>query len=211
VPHEQRPAQLLFEQVDPGAYGGLADIEPFGRADEIAAADDFKECSDDLGVHESYLAKILLQTPEIFRLSGATGLVNVARSKMMHRGMLKPVGEPTIARRDRQGTLVMTSDPRSKSPLSSGALAPAPAEPDHALSRQTARSHMKRILTGARTMPKSHLQTRWERRWTAASGAWFALVLALLLGAIDWRLVMMVAATAFMLARSGDMLDNYDA
>ena len=104
----------------------------------------------------------------------------------------------------------MTSDPRSKLPLSSGALAPAPAEPDHALSRQTARSHLK-SLTGARIVPKSHLQTRWERRWTAASGAWFAVVLALLLGVIDWRLAVMVAATAFMLARSGDMLDNYDA
>lgn len=69
---------------------------------------------------------------------------------------------------------------------------------------------MQNLLAGARTIPRNHLQTRWERRWTAASGAWFAVLLALLLGAIDWRAAMMVAATAFMLARSGDMLDNYD-
>jgi hypothetical protein len=31
-----------------------------------------------------------------------------------------------------------------------------------------------------------------------------------LLGGIDWRAAAMVAATAFMLARSGDMLDDYD-
>jgi hypothetical protein len=51
---------------------------------------------------------------------------------------------------------------------------------------------------------------RWERRWAAASGAWFAVLLALSLGAIDWRAAVMVATTAFMLARSGDMLDDYD-
>ncbi len=51
---------------------------------------------------------------------------------------------------------------------------------------------------------------RWERRWSAASGAWFAVLLALLLGVIDWRAAAMAAATAFMLARSGDMLDDYD-
>jgi hypothetical protein len=31
-----------------------------------------------------------------------------------------------------------------------------------------------------------------------------------LLGGIDWRAAVMVAATAFMLAPSGDMLDDYD-
>ena len=60
-----------------------------------------------------------------------------------------------------------------------------------------------------RTTPRNLLQARWERGWTAALGAWFAILLALLLGAIDWRAGLM-AATAFMLARSGDMLDNYD-
>jgi hypothetical protein len=152
----------------------------------------------------------LVQTPEIFRLSEMTRPINVKQSKMMHREMLGPVGEPTIARGDRQGTTVMTSDPRSKLPLPSGALAPAPAEPSLVLSRHTALSRLRSLLAGARTMPKSHLQTRWERRWTAASGAWFAVLAALLLGGIDWRAAVMVAATAFMLARSGDMLDNYD-
>ena len=57
--------------------------------------------------------------------------------------------------------------------------------------------------------PKSPPQIRWERRWTAAAGAWSAVLLALLFGATDWRLAVMVAATAFMLARSGDMLDDY--
>lgn len=102
----------------------------------------------------------------------------------------------------------MTSDPRSKLPLSSGAL--APAKPDLVLSRHTALSRLQSLFAGARTMPKSLLQKRWERRWTAASGAWFAVLLALLLGEIDWRAALMVAVTAFMLARSGDMLDNYD-
>lgn len=127
---------------------------------------------------------------------------------MTHREMLSPVCEPTIARGDRQGTVVMTSDPRSKLALSKTAL--APVEPEVVLTRHTALFRLQNLLAGARTTPKSPLQTRWERRWTAASGAWFAVLLALLLGAIDWRAAMMVAATAFMLARSGDMLDNYD-
>jgi hypothetical protein len=152
----------------------------------------------------------LIQTPEIFRLSELIRLINVDRSKMMHREMLGPVGGPTIARGDRQGIMVMTSDPRSKLPLSRGALAPAPIGPDPVLSRHNALSRLRNLLAGARTTPKNLRQTRWERRWTAASGAWFAVLLALLLGAIDWRAGLMVAATAFMLARSGDMLDNYD-
>lgn len=66
------------------------------------------------------------------------------------------------------------------------------------------------LLTDARKTPKSILQIRWERRWTAAAGAWFAVLAALLLGGIDWCAAVMVAAPAFMLARSGDMLDHYD-
>ena len=57
----------------------------------------------------------------------------------------------------------MTSDPRSKLPLSSGALAPAPAEPDHALSRQTARSHLEKMSHWrADDVEKSHLQSAVE-------------------------------------------------
>lgn len=76
--------------------------------------------------------------------------------------------------------------------------------------RRSALSRLRRFLVDARKVPKSRLQIRWERRWAAASGAWFAVLLALSLGAIDWRAAVMVAATAFMLARSGDMLDDYD-
>jgi hypothetical protein len=76
--------------------------------------------------------------------------------------------------------------------------------------RRSALSRLRRFLVDARNVPKSRLQIRWERRWTAASGAWFAVLLALSLGAIDWRAALMVAATAFMFARSGDMLDDYD-
>jgi hypothetical protein len=52
------------------------------------------------------------------------------------------------------------------------------------------------------------LQRRWEYRWSAASGAWFAVLLSFLLGRLDWRIAVMVTATAFMLARGGDMLDD---
>lgn len=57
--------------------------------------------------------------------------------------------------------------------------------------------------------PKRSLQKRWERRWTAACGVWFAVLLALTFGGTDWRTAVMVSATAFMLARAGDMLDDY--
>lgn len=54
------------------------------------------------------------------------------------------------------------------------------------------------------------MQRRWEYRWIAASGAWFAVLLALMFGGIDWRVPLMVAAAAFMLARGGDMLDDVE-
>jgi hypothetical protein len=78
------------------------------------------------------------------------------------------------------------------------------------LTRHSALSRLQSVVTAARKAPKSIQQIRWERRWTAASGAWFSVLAALLLGGIDWRAAVMVAATAFMLARSGDMLDDYD-
>ena len=68
-------------------------------------------------------------------------------------------------------------------------------------------SHLQSFFTGASKASKNPLQERWEHRWTAASGAWVAVLLALLLGGIDWRTAVMVAATTFMLARGGDMLD----
>lgn len=48
-----------------------------------------------------------------------------------------------------------------------------------------------------------------EPRWAAACGAWFGALLAVLLGLTDWRVAVMAAATAFMLARAGDMPDDY--
>jgi hypothetical protein len=78
------------------------------------------------------------------------------------------------------------------------------------LTHRSALSRLQSFHTGARKAPKSFLQIRWERRWTAASGAWFAVLAALLLGGIDWYAAVMAAATTFMLARSGDMLDDYD-
>ncbi len=49
---------------------------------------------------------------------------------------------------------------------------------------------------------------RWKRRWIAASGAAFAVVLATSVGEISWRTAVMIAATTVMLAMSGDMLDR---
>ncbi len=85
-----------------------------------------------------------------------------------------------------------------------------PREPEILLRRHSALFRLQGLLAGATKAPKSVLQIRWERRWTAASGAWFAALSGLLLGGIDWRAALMVAASAFMLARSGDMLDDYD-
>jgi hypothetical protein len=78
------------------------------------------------------------------------------------------------------------------------------------LRRHGTLARLQSLRSNLSKTPKSRLQVRWERRWSAASGAWFAVVSAYLLGGIDWRLAVMVAATAFMLARSGDMLDDYD-
>lgn len=76
--------------------------------------------------------------------------------------------------------------------------------------RHNTLSHLRSFLTNARKMSKSPLQRQWEYRWTAASGAWFAIILAFFLGGIDWRAAMMVAVAAFMVARGGDMLDDFD-
>jgi hypothetical protein len=73
--------------------------------------------------------------------------------------------------------------------------------------RQTTATHVRNVF--AASASKSLLQKRWERRWTAASGTWFAALLAMIFGGTDWRAAVMVSATAFMLARAGDMLDDY--
>ncbi len=70
-------------------------------------------------------------------------------------------------------------------------------------------SHLHDLFAvSSRTASKTRLQSRWERRWGAAFGAWFAVSLTFLVGWADWRVAVMVAATAFMLARGGDLLDN---
>jgi hypothetical protein len=102
------------------------------------------------------------------------------------------------------------NNPRSEPPGPATALTPVSAESQRRPRRHSSLSRLQGFLAGGSKAPKSLPQIRWERRWTAASGAWFAVLLALPLGVIDWRAAMMVAATAFMLARSGDMLDNYD-
>lgn len=71
-------------------------------------------------------------------------------------------------------------------------------------------SHLQSFLSDATKAPKNALQRQWEYRWTAATGAWFAVILVFLLGGIDWRAAVMVATAAFMLARAGDMLDDGD-
>lgn len=106
--------------------------------------------------------------------------------------------------------MAIKSDPRSELSPSRQGLAPKPGEPELLLRRHSTLFCLQSFLAGATKAPKSLLQIRWERRWTAASGAWFAVLAALLFGGIDWRAGVMVAAIAFMLARSGDMLDNYD-
>jgi hypothetical protein len=106
--------------------------------------------------------------------------------------------------------MVIESNPNSVLSRSRRGVAPAPGEPALLLRRYSALSRLQRFLTDVRKAPKSPLQLRWERRWTATAGAGFAVLLALLLDGIDWRTAVMVAATAFMLARGGDMLDDYD-
>ena len=106
--------------------------------------------------------------------------------------------------------MVIESNPNSVLSRSRRGVAPTSGEPALLLRRYSALSRLQRFLTDARKAPKSPLQLRWERRWIATSGAWLAVLFALLLDGIDWRTAVMVAATAFMLARSGDMLDNYD-
>lgn len=76
--------------------------------------------------------------------------------------------------------------------------------------RHNTLSHLQSFLRDATKAPKSPLQRQWEYRWTAATGAWFAVILVFLLGGIDWRAAVMVATAAFMLARAGDMLDDGD-
>ena len=79
-----------------------------------------------------------------------------------------------------------------------------------ALGRHNTMFRLRSFFAASSKAPKTPLQIRWERRWTAASGAWFAVLLAALSGGTSWRVALMLAATAFMLARGGDILDQHD-
>ncbi len=75
--------------------------------------------------------------------------------------------------------------------------------------RQHATSPITSLVAGFGKIPTRSPQIRLEPRWAAACGAWFAVLLAMLCGLTDWRVAVMVTATAFMLARAGDMLDDH--
>ena len=106
--------------------------------------------------------------------------------------------------------MTIKGNQRSELSRSRQGLAPTPGEPELAWRRQGALFRLRSSLVDPGKAVKGLLQIRWEHRWAAASGAWFAVLLAILLGVIDWLAAVMVAAIAFMLARSGDMLDDYD-
>lgn len=104
----------------------------------------------------------------------------------------------------------MINDPKLNPSRTRPGLVPTPGGSEFALRRRGSLSRLRCFLGHGAEIPKGPLQMRWEHRWTAASGAWFAVLLALFLGGVDWRTAIMVAAIAFMLARSGDMLDDFD-
>jgi hypothetical protein len=106
--------------------------------------------------------------------------------------------------------MAIKSNPNSGQSGTKRGLVPAPGGPELVWRRHNALSHLQNFFTGARQAPKDPLQRRWERRWTAAIGAWFAVLLVLLFDGITWGTAAMVAATAFMLARGGDVLDDFD-
>jgi hypothetical protein len=75
--------------------------------------------------------------------------------------------------------------------------------------RHTTPSRFTRLLTGWSKTSIGALRVHLEPRWAAACGAWFGALLAVLLGLTDWRVAVMAAATAFMIARAGDVPDDY--
>jgi len=73
---------------------------------------------------------------------------------------------------------------------------------------RAALSRFTSLLTGWSKTSVRSLRIHLEPRWSAACGAWFGALLAVLLDLTDWRVAVMAAATAFMLARAGDMPDD---
>ncbi len=68
--------------------------------------------------------------------------------------------------------------------------------------------NVRSLLAEAARIGERSLGIHVKPRWAAACGAWCAALLAMLTGLTDWRVAVMTVATAFMLARAGDMLDN---
>lgn len=66
--------------------------------------------------------------------------------------------------------MTIKCNPNSQLYRSRQGLAPAPGEPELVLTYHRALSRLQSFLTDARKAPKSILQIRWERRWTAAPG-----------------------------------------
>ncbi|MBV5270023.1 MAG: hypothetical protein JZU55_09135 [Afipia sp.] len=97
----------------------------------------------------------------------------------------------------------MTTEPNSNQRKTHGAS-------EFAFRRHNTLSRLRSFLAVSGKAPKSAPQIRWEHRWTAVAGAWFAVLLAVLFTRTGWQTGLMVAATAFMFARGGDMLDQYD-
>ena len=153
------------------------------------------------------VTKILLETLDIFRLSEYGRRIKLQLVQIDASGVVEAAMRGNEISEEQ---MVIKSSSNAGLPRSRLGLVPRSEGLDLVSRHHSALSHLKSLFTGAKQMTKSPLQRRWERRWTAASGAWFAVLLALLLGAIDWRTAVMVAATTFMLARGGDMLDNAD-
>jgi hypothetical protein len=143
-------------------------------------------------------------------LSEFNSQIKVEPIIVAHREMLSRCARQRLRNEIGEEQMVIKSAPNLELSRSRPGLVPAAEGPQLVLKRHNTLSHLQSFLPGVSKAPKSPLQIRWERRWTAASGAWFAVLFALLLGGIDRRVAAMLAATTFMLARGGDMLDDFD-
>lgn len=70
-------------------------------------------------------------------------------------------------------------------------------------------SRFTRLVTGWSKTSIGALRLHLEPRSAAACGAWFGALLAVLLGLTDWRAAAKATATAFLIARAGDVPDDY--
>jgi hypothetical protein len=90
----------------------------------------------------------------------------------------------------------------------------SPEQPNASARRAAPRQVLTQSLYGLREFLirawtlENDSHGRWKRRWIAASGVAFAVVLAFCIGDLSWRAAVMIVATDAMLAMSGDMLDK---